>query len=143
MQHNHGTLHTTKSNWIVRTTLLALDLFVGLTAVTGGLAILLGTIQLPGEWLHNTPFSGYQVPGMVLAVIVGGSALVGAMALMVRSVWDALASLVAGVILVGWIVSETAMLGLQAGLQPFYFVIGLLIIALAARLLMNEWRHAS
>jgi uncharacterized membrane protein len=65
------------------------------------------------------------------------------MAVMVRSVWDALASLVAGVILVGWIVSEVAMLGLQAGLQPFYFVIGLLIIGLAARLLMNEWRRAS
>lgn len=143
MQHNHGTLHTTKNSWGVRTALLVLDLFVGLTAVTGGIAILLGTIQMPGEWLHNTPFSSYQVPGMVLAVIVGGSAMVGAIAVMVRSVWDALASLVAGVILVGWIVSEVAILGLQAGLQPFYFVIGLLIVGLAARLLMNEWQRVS
>jgi hypothetical protein len=142
MQHNHGTLHTTKNNWRVRTALLALDLFVGLTAVTGGLAILLGAIQMPGEWLYHTPFSSYQVPGMVLAVIVGGSALVAAVAVMVRSVWDAPASLVAGIILVGWVVAEVAMLGLQSGLQPFYFVIGLLMIGLATRLFMIEWRRA-
>jgi hypothetical protein len=142
MQHNHGTLHTTKNNWGVRTALLVLDLFVGLTAVIGGLAILLGAIQMPGEWLHHTPFSSYRVPGMVLAVIVGGSALVAAVAVMVRSVWDAIASLVAGVILVGWIVSEVAMLGFQSGLQPLYFVIGLLMIGLATRLFMNEWRRA-
>lgn len=143
MQHNHSTLHTTKNNWGLRTALLALDLLVGLTAVTGGIAILLSAVQMPGEWLRHTPFSSYLVPGMVLAVIVGGSALVAVIAMMVRSVWDALASLVAGVILVGWIVSEVAMLGLQSGLQPFYFVIGLLMIGLATRLFMNEWRRAS
>ena len=143
MQHNHGTLHTRVNNWRVRTALLALDLFVGLTALAGGIAILLGAIQLPGEWLHNTPFSSYRVPGMVLAVFVGGSALVAAVAVMVRSEWDALASLVAGVILAGWIVSQVIMLGFQAGLQPFYFVLSLLIIGLATRLLMNEWRRAS
>ncbi|HLX40683.1 MAG TPA: hypothetical protein VKR42_09120 [Ktedonobacteraceae bacterium] len=143
MQHNHGTLHTTINNWKVRTALLALNLFVGLTAIVGGIAILLGAFQMPGEWLQNTPFSSYQIPGMILAVFVGGSALVAAVAVMVRSEWDALASLVAGVILAGWIVSEVVMIGLQSGLQPFYFAIGLLIIGLATLLLMTEWRRAS
>lgn len=143
MQHNHGSLHTTINNWRMRTALLALDLFVGLTAVSGGIAILLGAFQMPSEWLHNTPFSSYLVPGMMLAVFVGGSALVAAVAVMVRSEWDALASLVAGVILAGWIVSQVIMLGFQAGLQPFYFVLSLLILGLATRLLMNEWRRAS
>lgn len=143
MLHNHQTSHGTRNHRSVRTALLTLDLIVCLTAIAGGLAILLGIFQMPGEWLHHTPFDSYQIPAMILAVVVGGSALVAAVAVIVRSEWDALTSLVAGVILLGWIVIEVAMIGLQSALQPFYFVISVVVIGLAARLFIQELRRLS
>ena len=140
MQHKHTAFSPNIRHWKLRTALLALDLFVGLTAVFGGMVLLLGISQMPIEWLRNTPFRSYLVPGVVLMVIVGGSAAVAAVATWVKSEWDAFASLVAGVILTGWIFIEVAMIGLQSALQPFYLLLGLLMIVLAERLLGIEWR---
>lgn len=140
MQHKHAALPAKTQNWGLRTVLLVLNLFVGLTAVFGGIALLLGISQMPGEWLRNTPFNSFQVPGMILTAIVGGSALVAVVAIRVRSNWDALASLVAGLILTGWILVQVVMIGLQSGLQPFYLLIGASMIALAAFLFKSEWR---
>jgi len=143
MQNKIDHVHTPVSHRAVRMTLLLLNLLVGLTAVAGGLALLIGVVQMPVAWLYGTAFSSYQVPGLILALVVGGSALIAATAVLVESEWDAFASLIAGVILVGWIVCEVVIIGLNSWLQPFYFVLGLLILGLATRLLSTELRHSS
>jgi hypothetical protein len=128
---------------LLRVTLLVLTGFVGLTAVGGGAAILSGLINMPLAWLQNTPFSSYILPGLVLTIIVGGSAVVAAVTTLVDHEMEVLTSLVAGVILVAWIGAEIAMLGLTNWLQPFYLAIGLIIIVLAACLGALELRHGA
>jgi hypothetical protein len=65
-----------------RKVLVALDAFVGLTAVGGGLALAAGLEgdRFPPEYLEGTPFDSYVVPGLILAAAVGGSATVAAIA---------------------------------------------------------------
>jgi hypothetical protein len=55
-----------------------LEAFIALSAIGGGIAMLLGADKFPVEWLRNTPFSDYTIPALVLAIVVGGSSLVAA-----------------------------------------------------------------
>ena len=55
-------------------TLFVADLFVALTAVFGGITVAAGVDKFPAGWLAGTVFSSYLVPGLILAVVVGGSA---------------------------------------------------------------------
>ncbi len=65
---------------LIRIGLLSVEALVGLTALAGGIALILGAIMPqtvtavspPDEYLAGTPFSSYLVPGIVLAVVVGG-----------------------------------------------------------------------
>ena len=124
----------------VQLVLIVVVAFVGLTAVAGGVAILTGFLQLPLGLLQGTPFSSYLIPGLVLAIVVGGSGLVAAATLPTGCEMGILASLVAGLILVGWIVVEIAMIGLGSWLQVLYLVLGLTILGLAAYLWTVEVR---
>jgi uncharacterized membrane protein YeiH len=45
-----------------------------LTAIGGGIALATGVDKLPAEWLKGTPFRSYLYPGIILTVVVGGSA---------------------------------------------------------------------
>ena len=51
-----------------RTVLLDLNLFLGVTAVAGGVALLTGWIKMPLSSLAGSPFSDYTVPAMLLVV---------------------------------------------------------------------------
>src|SRR4051794_11803542 len=61
--------------------LLVLQALVGLTALAGGGALILGTINSrlgtvltpPVVYLEGSPFSSYLLPGLLLAVVVGGT----------------------------------------------------------------------
>ena len=55
--------------------------FIALTAIGGGIAILTGVDEFPLEWLEGTPFPNYTIPALLLSVVVGGSALVTAVAI--------------------------------------------------------------
>lgn len=64
-----------------RTILLLLTAFVAVTAFLGGLALTLGALvpsmatvlSPPPDYLVGTPFTSYLLPGLVLALVVGGS----------------------------------------------------------------------
>lgn len=116
----------------VRIPLLALEVFVGVGAVVGGIGVATSGIGLPLGWLEGSPFRSYVVPGLVLLVVVGGSQFAAATAVWRRREWGTAASLVAGLILVGWISVQVVIIGLRSWLQPFYLVVGLLIVGLAA-----------
>ena len=127
---------------IVCIALVVFELFVAVTAIISGVAILAGGLQMPLELLRNTPFSDYTIPALVLAIVVGGSSLVAAALVLAGREIGVLVSLTAGLIMVGWIAVQVVMIGLIIWLQPFYFVLGLAIFGLAARLWMTEvWHH--
>ena len=54
----------------------AVDLYVGLSAIGGGLGLLLHAYEMPLGLLEGPPFTSYTVPAPTLAAAVGGSATV-------------------------------------------------------------------
>jgi len=114
-----------------RRVLLGLNLFLGLTAVAGGLALLLGWISLPLSSLAGSPFADYTVPGWLLVVVVGGSALAAAGFLAVRVERGIAASVVSGVAIITYEIVEWNVFGFSV-LLAVYIGIGVAILALAA-----------
>ena len=123
-----------------RTALIALELFVAVTAIGGGLMLAAGLEggRFPLSWLAGTPFSDYAGPGLILATVVGGSAAVAAIALYGGSRIALEASLIAGLVLAGWITGEILLIRadnvLVSPIEALYFVVSLAAIALALRL---------
>jgi hypothetical protein len=95
-----------------RVALIALDGFTAVTAAGGGIALAAGVegARFPAAWLRGTPFSSYVVPGLILAGVVGGSATVAAAATLRSPRVGGPASLLAGLVLIGWIAGEIALL---------------------------------
>jgi hypothetical protein len=127
------------SNGIARGALMALDAFLGLTAVAGGVALLTGWISPSVDLLRGSPFSSYLIPGLVLLVVVGGSGLVATLAVLRQSAWGPLASTVAGLMILGFEAVELTIIG-PHWLQAVYVAVGLLIIALALPVPIGRWR---
>ena len=50
-------------------TLLALELFVGIGALGGGIGLMVSNLGYPGSWLKGTPFSSYFFPGLGLVML--------------------------------------------------------------------------
>ncbi len=138
---------------LIRIALVAIETFVGLGAVAGGIALLTGVFAqgIPVAWLQGTPFSDYTVPGLVLAILVGGGMLLAAATVFIRREWAVLVSVIAGIFMAVFEVVEAVSidskagdgLPLVAGLQAFYFVLGLAIFGLAAYLWRAEYRDQS
>jgi hypothetical protein len=127
--------------------------FNALSAIGGGIALLLGTYkdgvlieaggnaQFPLEWLQHTPFSDYSIPALILTIGVGGSSLIAAALLFTGRDEGMLASVVAGLIMAGFIVGEVVMLKQGISLiEGLYFGLGLLISGLASYLWVAEFR---
>jgi len=108
--------------------LLGLLLFNGVTAVVGGLALMTDWIPEQASWVRNTDFPSNYFPGVILMAVVGGSSLIAATALVKRSDAWQLASIVAGTIMVFWIIGEVASIRGFHFLQVIYLVTGALVV---------------
>jgi hypothetical protein len=113
--------------------LLALDSFVALTAIGGGVALATGMERkrFSLSLLDDTPFKSYTVPGLLLGVLVGGTSLVAAAATLRHSRGAPLASAVAGSVLVGWIAGEACLLPpeTRSWIEAAYASLGLVMCA--------------
>lgn len=108
-------------------TLVGISLFNAVSALGGGISLVTGTLPVPTALLRNTPFDSFVIPGLFLGVVIGGSALVGAIALLVHATKSRLISAAAGVIMVGWIIGETILIQGFSWLQGLYLLTGLLV----------------
>ena len=98
---------------------------IGLFLVTGALAIVGGLMlaaRPDGAWLRlspdllvPTPFASYRVPGLVLALIVGGAQVAGGLAVLQRRRGDLRLATAAALVLGGWIAIQAMMLGALSG----------------------------
>lgn len=127
--------------------------FIALSASGGGIALLLGTYKdgvlieaggkarFPLEWLQRTPFSDYTIPALILTIVVGGSSLVAAVLVFSGREEGVLASVVAGLVMAGFIVGEVVMLkqGLS-WIEGLYLGLGSAVSGLATSLWMAEHR---
>ena len=109
-------------------TLVGLLTFNALSAIAGGIGLVTGTLPVPTVLLRHTPFDSYVIPGLFLGAVIGGSALVGAIALLAHTKRSRLISAAAGVILVGWIAGETILIEGFSWLQGLYLLTGLLVV---------------
>jgi len=108
--------------------LLGLLLFNGVSAVGGGIALMTGVIPEQVSWVEHTGFSDLYFPGVILMAIVGGSSLVAASAMVKRAVGWQLASILAGVIMLFWIVGEIASIQAFHFLQVIYVITGAAVV---------------
>jgi hypothetical protein len=108
--------------------LLGLLLFNGVSSVGGGLALMTGLIPEQTQWVEHTDFPSLYFPGVVLMAVVGGSSVVAAIALVKRSHGWQLSSIVAGVIMLYWIVGEVASIRGFHFLQVIYLLTGALVV---------------
>jgi hypothetical protein len=118
-----------------RVALAILDGFLGVTAALGGICLLLRVpfVTPPTDLLAGSPFGSYTIPGLALLVLVGGGGLLATALVLRHSPWGATASILAGLMILAFEAVELAVIGFT-GLLAFYLLLGLLILALAARL---------
>ena len=109
-------------------TLLGLLLFNAVSAVGGGLALMVDWIPEQASWVRDTDFESNYFPGVILMAVVGGSSLIAAVAMVKRSDGWQLASIVAGSVMVFWIVGEVASIRAFHFLQVIYLVTGALVV---------------
>jgi hypothetical protein len=139
---------------LVRIAIGVPEAFNALSAIGGGIVLLLGTYQdgvlieaggraqFPLEWLQHTPFSDYTIPALILMIGVGGSSLIGAVLVFTGREEGLLASVVAGLIMAGFIVGEIVMLRQGVSwIEGLYFGLGLAIAGLATSLWMTGHRR--
>jgi hypothetical protein len=106
--------------------------FGALNAFFGGYYGMSGAEGVPREWLAGSPFEDYFVPSLILFVVVGGAFLVAAIAVLARWRIAHRAALAAGVIVLGWLAVQIAVIGYVSWLQTATVVAGLLVVLLAA-----------
>lgn len=125
----------------MRVALLVLTAFITLTALPGGMLLMMepggGSIGLTVQLLSNTPFHDFFIPGLVLALIVGGSSLVSLFLVMNESPLSYKVAMLSGIILVVWILAELAFIPYYHWLQGLYLAIGVLV-ALTSYQLMGK-----
>jgi len=122
----------------------SLQAFNGLSGLLGGFGLINdpsgSNLKMQLEWLQQTPFQNFLIPGIVLFLLIGVANTMGAWMTFRKSQKRAPFGAAFGVILMGWIISQVAWIGYKSFLQPLYFTTGLLqaISGIALRALLKE-----
>lgn len=122
-----------RSAW-TRIALVAVSGFSAVNAVAGGIGLLVNGLGVPREQLQGTPFDSFTVPGLLLAIVVGGSMAVAATSAWRKVSWAGIAAVVAGSVMLGWIAIESLMITDGRPLQVSVAVLSLATIALGVAL---------
>jgi hypothetical protein len=120
---------------MTRLALIVIEAVVALNAFGGGIYGMSGAPNVPKEWLEGSPFKDYFFPALILFVAVGGIMSAAALtAAFAGREWAAVFGLIAALTLLDWIVVQIAITGYTSFLQPLFFAVGLVILALAWQL---------
>ncbi|MGZ3646715.1 MAG: hypothetical protein ACXVCM_23025, partial [Ktedonobacteraceae bacterium] len=128
----------------LRIPIFVLVLFGAITTIAGGVGLITRAIATPLEWLQSSPFVDYTIPGLALAIIVGGSVLLAVLTILTGREIGVLASAFAGLVMMIFEIVEVVVIDPHAGsslalalsMQTFYFALGLAIFVLATTLWM-------
>ena len=116
----------------IRYSLGSLLVFGALNAFGGGYYGLSGAKGVPTEWLEGSPFSDYFVPSLILLVVVGGAFMVAAIAVLRNLRIARLAALTAGIVVLGWLTVQLAIIGYVSWMQPTTAIAGALVLVLGS-----------
>lgn len=125
---------------MLRIILILLEVFLALTAFYGGWLLVArpdgSLLQLSLDMIARTPFKNYFFPGLVLMLLVGGSAFLAAILVMVKHNYARKFVLFSSLMLGGWIVGQLFLVGLVNPSLQF----GYLTLSVALLLLGWSWR---
>lgn len=131
---------------MTRASLLALLAFVALTSIAGGAVMVASAsleidrmglppeVMLPPELLKGSPFNTYLVPGLLLALVVGGFHVAGFILLIMHHRRAPFTAAAAGYSILIWIFIQMVFVPFSV-LQAVYFAAGLAEIGLLLLLL--------
>lgn len=116
---------------LARFGLLLTTIVIGLSALAGGAALVIGSVDPslatvlspPREYLEGSPFGSYLVPGIILGLVLGGLHLVAFALIVRRSRWWVLAGAVAAFDTLIWIFVQMVIIPFSF-LQAAYFALG-------------------
>lgn len=112
---------------------VVLDVILGIGAVGGGLALMLGPhgeiLPLPISRLKGSPFDSYFGPGLILFTVLGVGPIAVALLTWRRQRWAPLLTFGVGLALLIWMGVEVAIIGYASDppLQPIYIGLGVAI----------------
>ncbi|MDP4261312.1 MAG: hypothetical protein Q8941_02165 [Bacteroidota bacterium] len=126
----------------MKTLLFLLVSFIALTATFSGL-LMIGrpdgsSLNLPVSYLEPTPFKDFLVPGILLAVVVGGTNFLAVFSNMGRRANRYNWSLAGGIIITVWIIIQLLLLGAANWLHFIYLATGVAIILVSLQL-KGKW----
>lgn len=122
---------------VIRILLSSFELIIGLSAVAGGIGLIANKIGIPVSDLNGSIFSSFFWPGMILAVVVGGTHLIAALLIGMNSKYHLTSLAIAGFGMLIWMFTEVCIVGYHSWLQPLYFMFGILN-AIAAIVLLTH-----
>lgn len=128
----HAVLAEAPGYRAARIPLMLLTAFVGVTAAVGGAALILGSVSpssplaivIPPEYLDDSPFTSYLLPGVILALVLGGVHIAACVMLLRRYRWALLWTAAAGFDALIWIFVQMVWIPFSF-FHPAYFAIGL------------------
>lgn len=124
---------------VQRFLLAALCLFVGLTAIGGGIMLVLhpdgSAMNATTELLRHSPFSTFLIPGLLLLFVVGLSNAIAGVLVAFNARLGPYVALLAGAALLGWIVVQVIMVRPHHWLQLVYLATAILILIEARNVL--------
>ena len=112
-------------------------LFQALSGLGGGVFLIADrtgeTLSLPLNFLRNSPFPDYLIPGIILFTVLGVYPLIVTVGLWKRKYWGWFGTIFLGVALLIWIFVEIIMIDYQSEppLQLIYGLLGIVILFLA------------
>ena len=116
--------------------LLVVTLFDALSAIGGGVAMLLTDgLGMPKRFLDDSPFGSFVIPAIILITVLGGTQALAALLLIARRPSALLWSAIAGLGMIIWILVETVFVRGFGLLQGLYFGTGVHEVALVLALL--------
>jgi hypothetical protein len=121
---------------LVSRVLIGLLLFGAVSSFAGALlAFNAERVGVPLSFLAKTSLTSFVVPGLILGIIVGGTQLAAAGALLSRRFSALLWAAIAGFGMLIWIFVEIAIIETYSWLQSLYFGLGALELILVLALL--------
>lgn len=120
----------------LRISLGILLLIICINAIGGGWYGLAGAENVPQEWLEGSPFHSYFIPSLILLFVVGGSTLFSSIAVFRNARLAPYASLLTGLILLGWIVTQLLIIGYVSWMQPAILSAAIVILLLGGLLFL-------
>ena len=114
--------------------------FGAISALVGGvLGVAANGAGMPLDYLKGTPFASYLGPGLILAVVIGGTQGLAAFTTHRDHPYSRIAASIAGFGMIIWIFVELAVISEYSWLQTLYFALGagelILVLVLAGVLI--------